>query len=189
MRASAVTSTHDATHAATHDATRALTPAMIAALAATLVLTLVVPAALPAQRAAATVRPTPLLRADLLADRGTTLQVGAGLVLPAGYQARVALEGGVGATLRDGRWRPSARVDAIARFLFDPFREARWGLSAGGGAGLRWEADARPRPVALVTLGLQGAATGRTWLRGVELGLGDGVRVGATLARPRPGRR
>lgn len=141
-----------------------------------------------AQRGAS-LAPTPLLRTDVLLDRGTTLHAGAGLVVPAGYQARVSLEGGVGATRRDDAWRPSARLDVVARFLVDPFRQLRWAPTVGAGAGMRWERDARPRPVAIVVVGLQGPAEGRTWLRGLEVGLGGGVRIGATLARPRPGRR
>lgn len=138
----------------------------------------------------APLRPTPILRADAILEAGaTTLHAGGGIVLPAGYQARVVIEGGAGATRRDADWQPSARLDATARFLFDPFRETRWALSAGGGAGLRWERGAGPRPVALVVVGVQGRADRRRWLRGIELGLGGGVRLGVTLARPTPGRR
>lgn len=142
-----------------------------------------------AQRAAP-MRATPVLRTDAIVESGaTSVHVGAGLVVPAGYQVRIAIEGGAGATRRDTDWRPSARLDATARFLFDPFRETRWGVSAGGGAGLRWEQGEAPRPVALIVVGLQGPADGRRWLRGVELGLGGGVRLGITVARPVPGRR
>ncbi len=143
-----------------------------------------------AQRVPAVPRVTPLVRADAIAERDAgTLQLGGGLVVPAGYQVRIAVEGGVGATARDGDWRPSGRLDATARFVLDPFREARWGLALGGGAGMRWERSEGPRPVALVVIALQGPATGRRWVRGVEAVIGGGLRVGVTLARPAPGRR
>jgi hypothetical protein len=166
--------------AVTHVASRAgVAVVTLAALAAPLVAQRVPP-----------LRPTPVLRGDAILESGaTTLHAGAGIVLPAGYQARIAIEGGVGGTRRDADWRPSARLDATARFLFDPFRETRWALSAGGGAGIRWERRARPRPVALVVVGVQGPADGRRWLRGIELGFGGGVRLGVTLGRPVPGRR
>ncbi len=160
--------------------------------AATLALALAGPLAGPlaAQRVVAPPRATPVLRADVLHEGGaTSLQGGVGIVVPAGYQVRVALEGGVGATARDGAWQPSGRLDATARFLFDPFREARWALSVGGGAGMRWERGAGPRPVGIVLLGLQGPARDRRWLRGAEVALGGGVRFGLVLARPAPGRR
>jgi hypothetical protein len=159
----------------------------VIARAVLLATALALPPVLPAQRVIRA-RVTPIVRTDVLVDRGVTQHVGGGAVIPAGYQLRVALEGGAGLTRRDGEFRPSARVDATARFLFDPFRERRIGLSAGGGAGMRWERGERPRPVALVLVGVQGAALGR-WVRGVDLGIGGGVRLGLTLGRPVPGRR
>ena len=148
----------------------------VALLAAAL---LAVPA-LHAQRVPAVPRVTPIVRADGIAERDAgTVHVGGGVVVPAGYQVRVAVDGGVGATVRDGDWRPSGRLDATAR----------WGLALGGGAGMRWERAEGPRPVGLVVVALQGPATGRRWVRGVEAMFGGGVRVGVTLARPAPGRR
>lgn len=167
---------------------RALRAVCHAATVALLGTVVAIPVA--AQRIVPAPRVTPVLRADVLRESGaTTLHGGVGVVMPAGYQVRVALEGGAGATARGGEWRPSGRLDATARFLLDPFRESRWGLSVGGGAGMRWERGEGPRPVAIVLLGLQGPALGRTWLRGAEVALGGGVRLGLVLARPAPGRR
>ncbi|MCU0619038.1 MAG: hypothetical protein MUF40_03915 [Gemmatimonadaceae bacterium] len=155
-----------------------------------LVGSLLVAPSLGAQRIASAPRATPVFRADAVTEsRAGTVQIGAGVVVPAGYLVRIALEGGVGATVRDADWRPSGRLDATARVLVDPFREARWGVALGGGAGMRWERGEGPRPVALVVVALQGPAGGRRWVRGVEAVVGGGLRLGVTVARPAPGRR
>ncbi len=143
------------------------------------------PAALGAQRApvatgAARVRPA--FRADAILDRDVGAQVAAGLVVAAAYNVRLALDAGIGAVQRPVATRTAGRVDLLARWLSDPFREAKWGLNAGGGVGLHLEQARAPRPVAIVTLGVEGPSDG-VWVPGVEVGLGGGVRAGFTLRR------
>ncbi|MCC7055404.1 MAG: hypothetical protein IT355_19175 [Gemmatimonadaceae bacterium] len=129
----------------------------------------------------------PTLRADLLAGTDPAVQLAAGLQVSAAYNVRIAVESGVGAVSRPEGWRRSGRVDLLLRWLADPFRASRHGLNAGGGLGLLVEDGRAPRPVAILTVGMDGSGTGH-WLKGVELGLGGGVRAGLTLRRA-PGRR
>ncbi len=124
----------------------------------------------------------PAFRADAILDRDPGAQLAAGLVVVAAYNVRLALDAGVGGVQRPAGWQASGRVDLLARWLSDPFRESLWGLNAGGGVGVQLERGGAPRPVAIVTLGVEGPSDG-AWVPGVELGLGGGVRVGFTLRR------
>ena len=130
----------------------------------------------------------PTLRADLIIDRDVSAQLAGGLAIPAAYNVRLAVDAGVGAASRASNSRTVGRIDATARWLSDPFRRSVWGLYASGGLGLRVEQHAAAVPVAIVALGIEHAGTG-AWLRGVEVGLGGGVRIGVTLRRARPNRR
>lgn len=155
---------------------------VLAVLSATLCLT---PRLLVAQRAPFAAPPDrfhPAFRADAIVDRDPGAQVAAGVVAIAAYNLRLALDLGVGGVRRQAGWNTAGRVDLLARWLSDPFRESRWGLNAGGGLGMQLERGQAPRPVAIVTLGLEGRGDG-AWAPGVELGLGGGVRAGFTLRR------
>ena len=72
-------------------------------------------------------------RADAIVGRGTAAQGGAGVVVPLGIYVRLGIDAAAGATWRGDATRASGRVDVIGRFLLDPFRETRLGLSLGGG--------------------------------------------------------
>lgn len=145
-----------------------------------------------AQRAAAPqppmMRARPTLRLDAIVDRDARVQAAAGVALRAAYNVRLAVDAGAGAIRRDGVWQPAGRVDLLVRWLTDPFRERRLGLHAGGGIGLQLERSRVPRPVAIVTVGVEASGDG-TWVRGVEVGLGGGVRVGMSLRRAPRGQR
>ncbi|HYW51786.1 MAG TPA: hypothetical protein VE861_14320 [Gemmatimonadaceae bacterium] len=160
------------------------------AAAIMLVTLAVVPAAVaqraPAVQPAMRIRPT--LRLDAVADRDPGAQVAGGLALRAAYNVRLAVDAGAGTVQRGDTWRGSGRVDLLVRWLADPFRESRWGLSGGGGVGMQFEQARAPRPVAIVTVGIEGRGDG-TWVPGVELGLGGGARVGFTLRRAPRGQR
>ena len=150
-----------------------------------------VPLHLAAQHAASPVpvrRVFPSVRADLLLDRDVGAQVAVGGAVAAAYNVRLAADAGVGGVRRAARWEPAGRLDLLARWLSDPFRQSRWGINAGGGIGIRVEADRAPRTVAIVTVGVEGRGDGR-WVRGVEAGMGGGFRVGLTLRRPASRRR
>lgn len=138
-----------------------------------------------AQRALPTdgvMRWRPALRADVIIDRDPGAQLGVGLAVPAAYNLRFGVDLGGGGVKRPGQWRATGRADLLARWLTDPFRESRWGLHGGGGVGLRLEERRAARMVAILAVGAEGPSDGR-WVPGVELGLGDGVRVGLTLRR------
>lgn len=64
--------------------------------------------------------------------------VGAAVHVPAGRYVRIGV-GGTGVAVK--------RADLIARFTFDPYREMRWALSAGGG--LSYDADRKELYLAL----------------------------------------
>src|SRR5438046_8767216 len=89
-----------------------------------------------AQQAARSSFPPLELRIDAIDVRSTqsgTLQVGVGTNLPLGSYMRLEIDGAGGVTRRDSVNHDSGRVDALARFLLDPFAEARSGLSLGAG--------------------------------------------------------
>jgi hypothetical protein len=120
------------------------------------------------------------LRADVIAGRGTAAQVGVGGGLPLGYYVRASLLGAGGPTWRDGKVVASGRVDVLARFLLDPFREMRWGLSFGGGVSVPVVSERRSRPYLTVVTDIEGPRRGG-YSPAIQLGLGGGARVGLIL--------
>ncbi|MHB1073260.1 MAG: hypothetical protein ACYC3Q_10610 [Gemmatimonadaceae bacterium] len=131
-------------------------------------------------------RPQPEGRLDLIAGSVSAVHAGVGVNVPAGYYARVGLLAAAGARV-SGDGGASARVDAIARFLFDPVFEERWGLSAGGGVSVRYDGGTGWRPFLVVVVDLEAPGRGPV-IPAVQVGLGGGVRVGVAL-RKRDGRR
>ena len=122
------------------------------------------------------------VRLDVLGGRPSSVQGAVGVQIPTGTYVRVGLLAGAGAAMEDGGTsRTAGRVDVLARFLLDPFRQSRWGLSAGAGVSLRADPGERLRPQLLVALDLEG----RRWRNGVtpaiQIGLGGGVRGGVGL--------
>ena len=124
----------------------------------------------------------PAIRADAIIDRDAGGQIALGVAVATAYNVRLGLDVGAGDVRRATGWASTGRLDLIARVLSDPFRKSRWALSAGGGIGQLVERDARPRTVAIVTVGVDGPSDG-AWVPGVELGLGGGFRVGVTFRR------
>src|SRR5215218_2628250 len=147
---------------------------------AALVLLTGVPAMLRAQLPRAAVAPE--VRLDVIGGRPSSVQGAVGLELPAGAYVRVGLLAGLGATVeRAETSRAAGRVDVLARFLLDPFRQSRLGFSAGAGVSVRADPGERVSPKLLVALDLEG----RRWANGVtpalQIGLGGGVRGGVGL--------
>jgi hypothetical protein len=140
---------------------------------------LAVAAPLGAQQPTTTVAPE--LRADVLGGRGTSVQGGAGIQIPAGLYVRVGVIGGVGSRWLDGAQRTDGRLDVLARFLLDPFRQSKWGLSAGGGVSLRAMSGDRVRPHLLVAIDLEGPRSSHGVSPALQVGLGGGVRAGVGL--------
>ncbi|MEP6733591.1 MAG: hypothetical protein ABJE10_23295, partial [bacterium] len=84
------------------------------------------------------------------------VQGGAGLEIPMGYYTRIGVIGAGGADIERGRQDGSGRLDILARFLFDPFRQQRWGVSAGGGVSFRARARDHVRPYLVTVVDLEG---------------------------------
>jgi hypothetical protein len=124
----------------------------------------------------------PEVRLDVIGGRPASVQGAIGLEIPAGYYVRVGLLAGAGATVeRNATSRAAGRVDVLARFLLDPFRQARWGFSAGAGVSLRADPGERVRPRLLAALDVEGRRSRRGLSPSLQLGLGGGVRGGVGL--------
>jgi hypothetical protein len=143
-----------------------------------------------AQQSSRSTVPPLELRVDAIdvhsVERGT-LQGGVGVNAPLGYYARLELVAAVGATRRDSVSEGSGRVDAIVRFLLDPFAESAWGLSIGGGVSTLITQQ-RTRPYIVVALDLEAPRVGPV-VPALQLGLGGGVRVGIAVRAYRHGQR
>jgi hypothetical protein len=124
----------------------------------------------------------PELRIDVITARSSTvLQAGGGVEIPAGYYARVGIIGAVGALVSSGERSGNGRLDVIGRFLFDPFREHAWGISAGAGVSLRAAQHDRVRPYLATVFDVEGPRGGNGVSPAFQVGLGGGIRVGAAL--------
>lgn len=136
-------------------------------------------------------RPRAEVRVDYLGPNPDVVHAGVGVNVPTGTYLRVSLVGAGGASWDEGRTGGSARADVIGRFLFDPFRERRWGLSAGGGVSVRYDqrnAVHRWRPFLALVVDLEVPQTGSV-APALQLGLGGGARVGLIIRGPDPNRR
>lgn len=120
-------------------------------------------------------------RLDAIVSHETSSHAGVGVVMPLGTYVRFGIDAAAGATFRDGTSRASGRVDAIGRFLLDPFREAPFGLSLGGGLSLPYaDGDKRVRPYLTAVVDIEGRRRGSI-TPAVQFGLGGGARVGVVL--------
>ena len=123
----------------------------------------------------------PELRVDAIsAQQRTVVELGAGFQLPAGSYARIGIIGAAGADVTHGGPRATGRVDIIGRFLFDPFRQNQWALSAGAGVSVRAQTQDYVRPYLVAIIDLEGPRQ-RGFSPAVQLGLGGGVRIGAAV--------
>jgi hypothetical protein len=131
-------------------------------------------------------------RVDARFSRSNAVELGWSLIIPSGVYVRSALTAAGGYIRRDGRFMRESRYEATARFLLDPFRQARYGLSIGGGVGLtnsdglfgrpdplgvrkqRW----RPYLTTFVDLELRKTA-GLT--PAIQVGVGSGIRAGLVV--------
>lgn len=128
-------------------------------------------------------RPYTEYRVDAIVARGTAAQLGAGVVLPLGIYVRLSVDAAAGATWRDGETVAGGRVDAIARFLLDPFRESRLGFSVGGGVSAPiGSAEPSQPPYLTAVLDLEWPRH-RGLTPALQVGLGGGTRIGLVLRR------
>jgi len=128
----------------------------------------------------------PEFRADAIVARQTAAQVGAGVVMPLGIYVRLSVDAAGGATFADGGTRASGRVDAISRFLLDPFRETPIALSVGGGLTVPYvDGQGRVRPYLTAVIDVEGRRH-RSITPALQVGLGGGARVGIVLRASQP---
>lgn len=125
---------------------------------------------------------------DVRSSESGTLQAGAGTNIPMGYYARLEIDGAAGATKRDSVRRTSGRIDALARFLLDPFAETAWGLSIGGGVSALFGTGGRTHEYLVVVADLEAPRIGAI-VPALQVGLGGGVRIGIVARLYQVGRR
>lgn len=148
---------------------------------------LLVPQGVPAQQPVGA-SPQWEARFDAVLAPHAGAMAGAGMNLRAGWYARVGASVSAGAVRRADAWEARQRVDATARFLFDPFGERRRGFYAGAGLAAERRADGHVRGLLLGIVGFEGATTSRL-IPALEAQLGGGVRLGVVLReRRRQGR-
>lgn len=130
----------------------------------------------------------PEARLDLLAARSAALHIGAAIGFRSGLYVRPTIVVAAGPAWQKDTARIGGRVDALARFVLDPFRESRVGLYAQGGLTALYDPWDRWRAALSVAVGAElPARAGGVWA--IEVGLGGGVRFGLALRRATPGRR
>jgi hypothetical protein len=124
----------------------------------------------------------PELRVDItrIGNR-YAVEAGGGVEIPIGYYTRIGVIGAAGADVVQSTPDASGRLDVLGRFLFDPFRQQRWGFSAGGGVSLRARARDRVRPYLVSMIDLEGPRSANGVSPAFQVGLGGGIRVGAAL--------
>jgi hypothetical protein len=156
-------------------------------------MTLVLPAILGAQPRLPHPPITAEVRLDTRISDHSAIEGGGSVILPAGIYTRVAFTAAVGVSDTDSSSVGSARGEVIARFLLDPFRESRYGLSIGGGIGISNSEglltppkppdgirSVRWRPYLAVVVDLETKKTAG-WTPAVQIGLGGGMRIGLAL--------
>ncbi|MEO8194186.1 MAG: hypothetical protein ABI681_10055 [Gemmatimonadales bacterium] len=123
-------------------------------------------------------RVTPEARIDAILALPEALHAGLGIMFNTGTYLRSGVVAGVGAS-RDGL---SGRIDGVARFHLDPFREHRWAPYGGGGLTIRFDEDRRRRPYLLLLAGIDGPVKGGL-TTSFEAALGGGGRIGVIIRR------
>jgi len=146
-----------------------------------------------AAAASAQVPPTvvrPELRLDATDGRPAALQALAGAIVPVGNYLRLTVSAGGGIARGDGGGDAtgSVRAESTLRFLLDPYRESRVGLSAGGGVTVRHEPDFGTRAYLALLVDVEGRPRGQV-APAIQLGLGGGARIALVLRRLSPRRR
>ena len=128
---------------------------------------------------------TPEIRLDAIFASINAIHLGAGATVAAGNYVSAGIVAGAGVST-DGR--RSGRLDVIARFQLDPFRESRWAPYAGGGLTTRFDQRENAHTYLMIMLGIDGPVA-RGAAMAIEGALGGGGRVGIILRRARAARR
>jgi len=120
------------------------------------------------------------LRLDGVVGRADAAQIGGGLQVSADYYTRIGLVAATGVATDGHGARSASRVDLVARFLLDPFRESPHGISLGGGISASNTQSGHWRPYLVGLIDFEGRKTGAV-APAIQLGLGGGVRLGVIL--------
>ena len=130
----------------------------------------------------------PEARADFIGARAAAAHVGVGVSVAPSTYVRLGIIGAAGQAWRNGESSAAGRIDALVRFVVDPFRESRWAPYAAGGLGALYDGSQKWRGVIVGVIGIEGPATGHV-VPAIEVGFGGGARVGFALRRAMRGRR
>ncbi|HET6680720.1 MAG TPA: hypothetical protein VFG84_05930 [Gemmatimonadaceae bacterium] len=122
------------------------------------------------------------LRTDVFVARRPTVHLGVGVAIPVTTYMRVAGIAAGGAVSTDGTSEPAARGELLARFVLDPLGERRWGLYGAAGVGAFWDNEIAWRGRLLLSAGIEGRLQG-AWTPALEVGLGEGLRIGVVMRR------
>lgn len=114
------------------------------------------------------------------------LAAGLGVNVRAGYYARVGIHAAAGVARRGDGVVGVQRVEAVSRFLFDPFGEFPRGLYGGGGFAVRHAPGDPVRGDLVVMVGMEGPLGARRTIPAVELALGGGARLSFVYRQRRP---
>jgi hypothetical protein len=121
------------------------------------------------------------VRVDAIVARHPAIEAGGSLILPAGLYGRTTVTVAGGFVDRDSGSNAVGRIEAVSRFLLDPFREEPYGLSVGAGVGVtNFAAASKWKPYLAAVIDLELSQTSG-WIPALQLGLGDGARLGIIL--------
>jgi hypothetical protein len=121
------------------------------------------------------------VRLDAIFARHPAIEAGGSLILPAGLYGRTTVTAAGGFVDRDTGSSVVGRVEVVSRFLLDPFREEPYGLSVGAGLGLtNFAVASKWKPYLAAVIDLELSQTSG-WIPALQLGLGNGARLGLIL--------
>lgn len=126
----------------------------------------------------------PELSAAATFGNRTSAAAGVGINVPAGYYVRVAEAISFGRELTGARPGNVLRAEVVARFLTDPFGESRWGPYGGGGAAVDWRDGSAGRVALMLVAGTE-LPSKAAWRPGIEIAVGNGVRLSLIIRRAR----
>lgn len=127
----------------------------------------------------------PEVRLDAIAGRRPGAQMGAGIVVDAGFYTRLALLAGAGVErVAGGALVGTQRAEAVLRLHTDPLRKSSPGVYFGGGVGTLHANGGSTRGVLIAVIGFEGPF-GHRMAPALELGVGGGARLGVALRRAR----
>ncbi|MEN9791661.1 MAG: hypothetical protein RLZZ63_1319 [Gemmatimonadota bacterium] len=113
------------------------------------------------------------------------IAAGLGVNVRAGYYARVGMHAVAGIARRDDGFVGVQRLEAVSRFLFDPFGEFPRGVYGGGGFAVRHTPGDPVRGDLVVVVGMEGPLGTRRTIPAVELALGGGARLSVVYRQRR----